>query len=224
MFSRSARSLVTKMSMQLRQCPVSLKPMHLGHLPAVLEIEREAFALPWPEHAYRYELTENRLAHYYVLSPRLSPDTSDSAWRRLFGRVRREAHPEPDIVWGYAGFWMMVDEAHISTLAIRHDMRRRGLGEFLLAGVIDEARRLRASVVTLEVRVSNLAAQALYTKYGFEPQGRRKRYYPDNNEDALIMTTPPLTSPGYSRLLVQRWEHLMARLALQALDKPGQLD
>lgn len=212
------------MSQQLRRCPVLLKPMQLGHLPAVLDIEREAFALPWPEHAYRYELTENRLAHYYVLCPCQSSDVSDSAWQRLVDLVRGPTHLGPDTVWGYAGFWMMVDEAHISTLAIRHDMRRRGLGEFLLAGVIDEARRLRARLVTLEVRVSNLAAQALYAKYGFKETGRRRKYYPDNDEDALIMTTPPFTSPGYSRLLVQRWEHLMARLTHQTLDKAEQLD
>jgi ribosomal-protein-alanine N-acetyltransferase len=89
------------------------------------------------------------------------------------------------------------------------------LGELLLLGLLDEARRLRARLATLEVRVSNSAAQALYAKYGFEQVGRRKGYYSDNREDALIMTTPELASPDYQALLQARRSELLQQSARQ---------
>lgn len=183
-----------------------------------MEIEREAFALPWPESAYHHELTQNELAHYYVLGPRSpssSPVQSSSAWRHLWQILRH--HPvtpiSPATVWGYGGFWMMYDEAHISTLAVRSQWRRQGLGELLLLCLLDEARRLRARLATLEVRVSNSAAQALYAKYGFEQVGQRKGYYCDNREDALIITTPELASPDYQALLQARRSELLQQSA-----------
>jgi ribosomal-protein-alanine N-acetyltransferase len=98
---------------------------------------------------------------------------------------------------GYGGFWLMVDEAHISTIASHADWRRRGIGELLLIAMIDGATQVGARVVTLEVRVSNTDAQALYRKYGFDVTGSRKHYYSDNREDALIMTTPLVTTSEY---------------------------
>ena len=113
----------------------------------------------------------------------------------------------------------MYDEAHISTLAVRATHRRQGLGELLLISLFDEACRLGAARATLEVRVSNLAAQALYAKYSFQQVGRRKAYYSDNREDALILTTPEFSSPAYKDLLEACRRDLLRRLAQSSLDK-----
>jgi ribosomal-protein-alanine N-acetyltransferase len=105
--------------------------------------------------------------------------------------------PEGEIV-GFVGIWLMVDETHIVTIAVRPDRRRERLGELLLCATIDFAREMHASAVSLEVRLSNVVAQNLYAKYGFLNVGRRPRYYSDNHEDALIMTTEPLQSEPWS--------------------------
>jgi ribosomal-protein-alanine N-acetyltransferase len=107
----------------------------------------------------------------------------------------------------------MVDEAHISTIAAHRDWRRRGIGELLLVVMIDHAAEIGASVVTLEVRVSNLPAQMLYRKYDFEVAGRRRHYYSDNNEDALIMSTPTITSAEFQRAMRLRREKMTAHLS-----------
>ena len=207
--------------MDLADLPLVIQPMQLMHLPAIMEIERESFPLPWPERAYRHDLTQNDLAHYYVLCPWLpSPaPVPMSVWQRLWRVIRHRLAANAGPVLGYGGFWLVHDEAHISTLAVRAGWRRRGLGELLLIAMLDEARRLGASRATLEVRVSNVAAQRLYTKYGFEQEGQRKAYYSDSGEDALIMTTPELDSPAYQRLINARQRDLLRRLAQIPLDK-----
>ncbi len=151
--------------------PVALRieSMTFDDLPAVHAIEKASFAVPWPNDAYRSELTTNRLASYIV------------------------ARADDDIV-GFAGLWVMVDEAHVTTFAVDPRWRRRGVGERLLLGLIDIAVARRAREATLEVRLSNMPARRLYEKYGFRPVGIRPRYYSDNGEDALIMTTEPLAS------------------------------
>jgi len=108
-----------------------------------------------------------------------------------------------------------VDEAPISTIAVAPAFRRQGLGEMLLLRMVDEAQKKKAAMVTLEVRVSNIVAQALYEKYGFETQGKRIRYYSDNGEDAYIMTTPPIASPEYQQRLVSLRAELSARFVAQ---------
>lgn len=100
-------------------------------------------------------------------------------------------------ILGFVGLWFMVDEAHIVTIAVAAAERRRGLGEALLITAIDLAYRRSQEVLTLECRVSNTGAQALYEKYGFRRVGVRKRYYTDNNEDALIMTTFPIQDDAF---------------------------
>jgi ribosomal-protein-alanine N-acetyltransferase len=142
--------------------------MTVPDLPAVHEIERASFTTPWPPHAYRTELESNKLAQYIVL--------------RADGQVI-----------AYGGMWLMVDEAHITTFAVSPTWRRRHIGERLLLALLDISLRRGAHEATLEVRLSNLPARRLYEKYGFRPVGVRPRYYTDDNEDALIMTTPPLT-------------------------------
>ncbi len=166
--------------------------MTLADLPAVQAIERESFTTPWPPHAYRTELETNRLAHYIV------------------ARSDRE-------VIGFAGMWLMVDEAHITTFAVRSDWRRQGVGERLLLALIDLARARGAHEATLEVRPSNTPARRLYEKYGFRPVGIRPRYYSDNNEDALIMTTEALES----RPMRARIDRLRASL-LERIDGPAE--
>jgi ribosomal-protein-alanine N-acetyltransferase len=114
----------------------------------------------------------------------------------------------------------MVDEAHVTTFAVLPAYRRRGLGGRLLSALIELAADLGASVVTLEVRLSNVAARRLYQRFGFRPVGVRPHYYSDNGEDALIMTTEPLDAPDMRRLRQQ----LSARYAAEVLeDDPGWL-
>ena len=150
---------------------VVIEPMRLEDLPAVHAIEQASFTSPWPPHAYQSELESNRLAHYLV------------------ARVG-------DAVAGYGGMWLMVDEAHITTFAVHPAWRRQRIGERLLIAFLDVAVERGAHEATLEVRLSNLPARKLYEKYGFRPVGLRPRYYSDDNEDALIMTTEPLAEPG----------------------------
>jgi ribosomal-protein-alanine N-acetyltransferase len=143
--------------------------MTLDDIPSVHAIERESFAVPWPDDAYRNELVTNRLASYVV------------------ARAGEE-------VVGFAGLWVMVDEAHITTFAVHPRWRRRGVGQRLLLRLLELANDRRAREATLEVRLSNMPARRLYEKYGFRPVGIRPRYYSDNGEDALIMTTDALAS------------------------------
>jgi len=145
--------------------------MQLEDLPAVHAIEQSSFTAPWPPHAYRSELESNRLAHYLVARA-------------------------GDTVAAYGGMWLMVDEAHITTFAVHPGWRRQRIGERLLLAFLDVAVDQGAHEATLEVRLSNLAARRLYEKFGFRPVGLRPRYYSDNGEDALIMTTEPLAEPS----------------------------
>lgn len=144
--------------------PVEISEMTLDDVDLVQVVERASFPVPWPANAFRHELTQNRNARYIV------------------ARVG-------DRVAGYAGLWLMVDEAHITTFAVHPDMRRRRIGERMLQRLFEIAEEMKAEWLTLEVRVSNLAAQRLYEKYGFRRAGVRRRYYSDNGEDALIMWT-----------------------------------
>ena len=189
----------------------------------VMQIEQEAFSAPWSARAYEYELHYNEMAHYYVVrsqrddgSRALPPATPASWWQRLLRRERETSNPpiaSRSAILGYGGFWLMVDEAHVSTIASHRDWRRRGIGELLLVSMIDRATEIGANFVTLEVRVSNLAAQALYRKYGFEVTGERRRYYSDNGEDALIMSTPSVTMADFQRHIQELKSDLFARLS-----------
>jgi ribosomal-protein-alanine N-acetyltransferase len=144
-----------------------IRRMKLNDLDTVLDIDRLSFPLPWSERTYRYELLENRSSHMYVVE------------------VVEDQIPK---IVGYVGFWFIVDEAHISTLAVHPDYRGQGIGELLLRTALNGANDLDARIVTLEVRTSNAAAIRLYEKFDFKVVGSRPRYYRDNNEDALLMT------------------------------------
>jgi ribosomal-protein-alanine N-acetyltransferase len=123
----------------------------------------------------------------------------------------------PDLasIVGFAGLWLMVDEAHVTTIAMHPNFRRRGLGEYMLASLVDIAYEIGAKWVTLEVRVTNYNAQNLYRKYGFREAGLRHRYYSDNQEDALIMWTDEIHSPAYKERFQELKTDLMRKLAAQ---------
>ena len=196
--------------------------MTLADVPAVMEIERTAFPLPWPEQAYRYELTQNPNAYFIVARARSSTAAPAVPTRiRQPGLLQRILGVRPamsspsaaaDLVVGYAGMWMFVDEAHISTIASHPTWRGHGVGELMLLSLIREADHRSAIIVTLEVRVSNTVAQNLYVKYGFEEVGVRKRYYRDNGEDALIMTVQHFQRPEYRQRLDELEQALQDRL------------
>ena len=182
--------------MDLDGLAYALHPMAVGDIPTVAAIENIVFTLPWSPSSFRYEVKNNSSSVYLVL--RYGP-WSCSHTSPLLRPVRRLLRPgrQDSSLLGYAGFWMMVDEAHICTLALRAEWRGRGLGELLLASLIDKAMEYPVQMVTLEVRVSNTVAQSLYRKYGFQIVGRRKRYYSDNGEDAYIMSTDSIRSDDY---------------------------
>lgn len=205
----------------LKQLPVHIEPMAVSDLPQVMEIDHAAFPSPWSARAYEYELRYNDMAHYFVA--RLDVQALERQRRgglidRLRRFLRKGAEPNAPVLVGYVGYWLMAGEAHISTIAVHPDYRGLSYGELLLAFVLQDAARASAHVATLEVRVSNTPAQRLYLKYDFEKVGMRKAYYADNNEDALIMTTPPLHSAAYQEkqrrlrtALVMRFQERMGR-------------
>jgi ribosomal-protein-alanine N-acetyltransferase len=190
---------------------VRVDRMKMEDVPEVMAIERDSFSAPWPSSAYRRELTENRNAHYLVLrladepghAPVVAPPASPERWGFLSALLPRVllGHtpfaPHETTMAGYAGLWLMIDEAHVTTIATRPQFRGRGYGELLLASLVEIALDINARWLTLEVRVSNEPAQALYRKYGFHAAGTRKRYYSDNNEDALIMWTDELQADAF---------------------------
>ena len=141
---------------------VQIRALMEADVPAVHEIERLCFPMPWSEASILHDLTENPAAR----------------WLALLEDGRLAA---------YAGMWLIIDEAHVTNVAVHPDFRRRGYGEKILRALMDLARDTCMGLITLEVRRSNEAAQALYHKAGFLDVGYRKRYYEDNKEDALIM-------------------------------------
>jgi len=199
--------------------------MTMADVPRVIEIEKLSYPATWPPSAYRKELQDNRWAHYIVLRD----STLMQAQERIMQEPERARRPFPlsllparsvatltppnqASIIGFAGLWLMVDEAHITTIAVHPDYRGKGLGELELASLIDIAHQIGARWVTLEVRVSNYVAQNLYRKYGFREAGMRHRYYSDNQEDALIMWTEELSSPAYKERFQQLKAALLRRL------------
>jgi ribosomal-protein-alanine N-acetyltransferase len=201
----------------------SLRPMCQEDLKQVTEIDREAFPTQMPPANYRQEL-QNQLARYIVAcddtitveEPEAKPERGLS---RLISGITRWLHrkrpPEIDsspakrqYIVGFSGIWVLADEAHITNIAVRQRYQRQGIGELLLIATIDLAREMKASIMTLEVRASNLAAQNLYSKYGFRQVGTRRGYYLDNREDGIIMSTESITSALFQARLQQLREAL----------------
>jgi len=198
--------------------------MQLADVPQATEIDRECFPTQWPPPPYTSDLLFNRLARYLVAcedethaapmverEQRGSPlDHPQAGLRHL--SYKAGASPPRQLVVGVIGFWLMAGEAHITTIGVRQAYQRGGIGELLLISTIDLALTRQAEVITLEVRLSNVAAQELYQKYGLTKRGIRKGYYTDNREDAVIMTTDTLTSAPFQsqfqllkRAYADRW-------------------
>ena len=190
-----------------------VEPMTLDDLDQVLEIEHLSFSSPWSARAYRFEINENAQSTMLVVR---AATTALGPLARLFRQVT------PPRVLGYGGFWLLVDEAHICNLAVHPGWRGQGLGQLLLLSLLERGARSGACRATLEVRVSNLAALDLYTKFGFQVISRQKRYYADNQEDAYIMATPSFHTTGYQATLRRHRARLAGRLGFGC--EPGDSD
>ncbi|HTA37607.1 MAG TPA: ribosomal protein S18-alanine N-acetyltransferase [Candidatus Acidoferrales bacterium] len=154
--------------------------MSTNDIPDVSRIERASFTTVWPTDAFYNELSTNKLAHYFV--------------GRIDGRIV-----------AYGGIWVILEDSHITTVAVDPNLRGRGLGEAMVLKLIDEGIERGAAWMTLEVRESNVSAQQLYRKYGFTTVTTRKGYYSDDNESALVMWAGNLKSELYrNRLQVLR--------------------
>lgn len=142
---------------------MEIRRMTVEDIPSVVALDQMSFSLPWPERSFRFELTENPASRCWVVEQD--------------GRIA-----------GMLVAWMLVDEAHIATIATHPDFRRRGIARNLLAYALRYMSREGAVTSFLEVRESNTAAQEMYRQFGYEAVGRRKRYYKDTDEDAILMT------------------------------------
>ncbi|MBI5175340.1 MAG: ribosomal protein S18-alanine N-acetyltransferase [Candidatus Obscuribacter sp.] len=173
---------------------IDISPLTIGDLEQVMDIEPVAFGSHhWTRQSFMNELI-NPSGFYYAA---------------------REQ--ENERVLGYSGFWLIGEEAHVTTLAVHPDYRRLYVGERLLINDIIQARKVGADWVTLEVRVSNDSAQRLYGKYSFRSLGVRRNYYQDNDEDALVLWTDRLSSPEFLTLFQKRIKE--KGLSYQGLEK-----
>jgi ribosomal-protein-alanine N-acetyltransferase len=155
---------------------MSIVPMAESDVREVMRIEQQSFTTTWPANAFYQELRDNKLAHYYV------------------GKLG-------DAIVAYGGIWVMLEDSHITTIAVTPEHRGRRYGEIMLVRLLDEAIARGASWMTLEVRESNTVAQGLYKKYGFTSVSTRRGYYSDNNENALVMWAGNLKSEIYGNRL-----------------------
>jgi ribosomal-protein-alanine N-acetyltransferase len=144
-----------------------IRKMAVDDVPAVVELDQKSFSLPWPERSFRFELTDNPASRCWVAE--------------LDGKVV-----------GMIVVWLIVDEAHVATVATHPEYRRQGIGKRLLAHALRHIMQDGARSSFLEVRESNIAAQEMYRKFGYEVTGRRRRYYRDNDEDAILMSLESL--------------------------------
>lgn len=145
----------------------SIRRMTLDDIPVVVELDKISFSLPWPERSFRFELTDNLASRCWIAE--------------VDGRIA-----------GMVVAWLFVDEAHIATIATHPDFRRQGIARRLLSHTLWHAMKEGARSSFLEVRESNTSAQDMYRKFGYVEAGRRKRYYKDNDEDAILMNLDPL--------------------------------
>ncbi|HEU5315131.1 MAG TPA: ribosomal protein S18-alanine N-acetyltransferase [Chloroflexota bacterium] len=207
--------------------PYRIEPMRVQDVPEVIDIERDSFSMTWPANSYKRELEQNRMARYVVLRYEPGPGETPFARRVRDPRPfplsllpnpfeRAASEPEDPPVVGYGGLWLMVDEAHVTSIAVRPEFRGRGLGQLLMLALFDVALQKDARWVTLEVRVSNTGAQNLYKKLGFREAGIRPRYYTDNNEDAVIMWSEELHTPEFRDRLTALRQDLQGRLTWTA--------
>ncbi|MFY9187721.1 MAG: ribosomal protein S18-alanine N-acetyltransferase [bacterium] len=141
---------------------IKILPMTMDHLSGVMEVERQSFPYPWSQDAFMFELLHNKVACYLV------------------------AMAEETVV-GYAGMWVLVDEAHVTNIGVLPQWRRQGIARALLSRLMEIAKANDADKMTLEVRKSNWGARKLYENLGFKALGCRRNYYAETHEDAVIM-------------------------------------
>lgn len=141
---------------------MQIRPMTVTDVSGVMNVEHESFTVPWSEQAFHQELQQNPFAMYYVLD-----DGNEIA--------------------GYAGMWLIIDEVHITNIAVLPKHRGMGWGERLMQTLVHQAESAGAVKMTLEVRASNFVAQKMYSKFGFKYQCTRAGYYSDNGEDAWVL-------------------------------------
>ena len=224
--------------------PCRLRRADRSDAVALAQIEREAFPTQWPPIQFRRELKRPRTTYVVAVRDLTHWPGNSNGWdghpysyprghdgspqplgfvTRLLRNLKQIAFIEPpdeesdpprDFIAGFVGLWFVADLAHIVSIGVRECERRKGVGELLTIGAFTEAQRRGAKELTLEVRESNHAARALYRKCRFAEVGRRKRYYMDNREDAIIMTTPPISDAEYTSWLDElardhalRWGH-----------------
>jgi len=149
-------------SEKMERTQINIKPMGLGHISEIVEIEELVFPSPWSKQSFIYELVHNDYSFYLVAL-------------------------EGEKVVGYGGMWLVLDEAHITNIAVHPDYQGRKIGGIILEKMISLATSLGVDKMTLEIRVSNERAKNLYEKFDFRPRGLRKGYYTDTKEDAIIM-------------------------------------
>lgn len=167
---------------------ISVRPMKSEDLLQVQKIDRLSFNMPWPGSAYEYELYENPLSLLWVAEAHI-PNGENK-------------------VVGMIVVWLIVDEAHIATIAVLPEYRGQGIARCLLVTALQEVIRRGFRIATLEVRSGNIAAQNMYRKFGFASVGFRPKYYRDNNEDALIMTVDNLDQAYLNWLEKNTWKSL----------------
>ncbi|OCS82454.1 ribosomal protein S18-alanine N-acetyltransferase [Caryophanon tenue] len=141
---------------------ITYRKMTVSDVPAVHDIEVATFPTPWTLDSFYYEMNENQYAHYLVAE-------------------------EGGKIVGFCGLWNVIDAAQITNVAVIAQMRGRGVGETLMREAMRVSKEAQMDVMSLEVRVTNMVAQNLYRKLGFQDGGLRKGYYADNGEDALVM-------------------------------------
>ena len=155
---------------------VVVSPMRRRHVRSVLRIEEQVYPRPWTSALFLSELALRSTRAYFV------------------ARVGRE-------IVGYAGVMISFEDSHVTTVAVDPDWHRHGIATRLLVGLVRESLVRGAQHMTLEVRMSNKGAQDLYRRFGFAPVGVRKNYYPETNEDALVMWVHDVDAPEYAQLL-----------------------
>jgi len=152
--------------------PIDIRPMRIEDLPAVIALDQRSFSLPWPESSFKFELESNELSRCWVAET-TTPDGNASLVAMIV-------------------IWLIVDEAHVATIAVHPDYRRQKIAQRLLAYALIEAYHTGAVKSLLEVRRGNEAAIRMYERFGYREAGVRKKYYQDNGEDAVLMDIDPL--------------------------------
>jgi ribosomal-protein-alanine N-acetyltransferase len=174
---------------KIQNASLAIRRLRPQDIPDVMEIESISFGRHhWSEESFHNEMN-NQVGRYYAL-----------------------INTEIGKLIGYQGFWLIADESHITTVAVKPEYRGNALGELMVSHCLERCARQSIHWVTLEVRISNYSAQNLYYKYGFTSVGLRPKYYQDNQEDALIMTTPDISSAEYRQLCRKLKENLVQRL------------